>query len=93
MHDDARGVGRLAEALEWPDHDIQLVAARALTRLLPRLQATDAGLLDFGRNAPISIANSGPINRAARSTSNSPHPEGAPAGRRRGCAVCAAACQ
>jgi hypothetical protein len=50
-HDDVRGVGPLAEALEWPDSDIQMVASRALTRLLPRLQATDAGLLNAAQRA------------------------------------------
>jgi len=48
-HNDVRGVGRLAEALEWPDPDIKIVAARALTRILPRLCATDAGLLSSGQ--------------------------------------------
>jgi hypothetical protein len=51
MHDDVRGVGPLAEALDWPDSDIQMVAARALTRLLPRMQATDANLLNSGQRA------------------------------------------
>jgi hypothetical protein len=46
QHDDVRGIGPLAEALEWPDSDLQAVAVKALTRLLPRLQATDGTLLN-----------------------------------------------
>lgn len=39
------GVGPLAEALEWPDPEIQNAAAKSLTRLLPLLNASDASLL------------------------------------------------
>ncbi|MCW3051767.1 MAG: hypothetical protein JWN14_937, partial [Chthonomonadales bacterium] len=44
--DDIRAVGPLAEALEFPHHEVQPVSERALIRLLPRLQASDASLLD-----------------------------------------------
>jgi hypothetical protein len=50
-HDDIRGVGPLAEALEWPDPDVQSVATEALIRLLPRLQATDGALLTANQRA------------------------------------------
>ncbi len=43
--DDIEGLGRLTEVLEWPDPEIQNIAAVALTRMLPRLKASDAGLL------------------------------------------------
>ena len=45
-YDDVRGVGKLAEALEWPEASVQHEAEVALTRLLPRMKASDAGLLD-----------------------------------------------
>jgi hypothetical protein len=44
--DDIRAVGPLTEALEWPDASIQRTAADGLTRLLPRLTASDANLLN-----------------------------------------------
>jgi hypothetical protein len=44
-HDDIRAVGPLAEALEIEDGDIRAVCRETLTRLLPRLQASDGGLL------------------------------------------------
>jgi hypothetical protein len=43
--DDVRAVGRLAEALEWPDADSRSAAMKGLTRLLPQLKASDAHLL------------------------------------------------
>ena len=43
--DEVEGVGRLTEVLEWPDPEIRNIAAVALTRLLPRLKASDATLL------------------------------------------------
>jgi hypothetical protein len=49
--DDVQAVGPLAEALEWPDKYIQRIAARALTRLLPRLHASDAALLNPAQRA------------------------------------------
>lgn len=44
-YDNIQGIGPLAEALEWPDPAIRALAARSLTRLLPQLNASDAGLL------------------------------------------------
>ena len=49
--DDVRGVGTLAEALEWPDASTQRVAAAALTRLLPRMTASDGTLLNSRQRA------------------------------------------
>jgi hypothetical protein len=43
--DDIRSVGPLAEALELRNAGIQRIAEAALIRLLPRLRASDAGLL------------------------------------------------
>ncbi|HLK56572.1 MAG TPA: hypothetical protein VKU00_08410 [Chthonomonadaceae bacterium] len=45
-YDHIEGVGPLAEALEWPDAATQAVAKVALTRLLPKLRASDARLLN-----------------------------------------------
>ncbi len=42
---DIRGVGLLAEALTWPEQDLQYEAASALTVLLPLLKANHASLL------------------------------------------------
>ena len=42
---DIRGVGLLAEALTWPEQDLQYEAASALTVLLPLLKANNASLL------------------------------------------------
>jgi len=42
--EDVRCVGRLAEALEWPDPTIHHVAMLALTKLLPRVKASDNAL-------------------------------------------------
>lgn len=44
--DDVRAIGALVEALEFMDMDTQSAACEALARLLPRLQATDATLLN-----------------------------------------------
>ena len=49
--DDVRGVGTLAEALEWPDASTQRVAAAALTRLLPGMAASDGTLLNSKQRA------------------------------------------
>jgi len=43
---DTRAIGALAEALEWPDEEIQVVARAALLRLLPKLTSNDAPLLN-----------------------------------------------
>lgn len=43
---DVRAVGPLAEALTFEDKQVRQVAKEALTRLLPRLQAGDAPLLN-----------------------------------------------
>jgi hypothetical protein len=39
--DDVRCIGRLADALEWPDMTVRHFAIAALTRLLPRVRASD----------------------------------------------------
>jgi hypothetical protein len=44
--EDIRSVGPLAEALEYQDRALKAIAEDKLKRLLPRLQASDAGLLD-----------------------------------------------
>ena len=44
--DDLRAIGPLTIALNWPEISLRNAAAVALTRLLPRLQAADATLLD-----------------------------------------------
>lgn len=44
--DDIRTVGAFVEALEFPDKDIVAMAEQKLTELLPRLQASDASLLN-----------------------------------------------
>ena len=51
--DDIRAVGPLTEALEWPDASIQRTAADGLTRLLPRLSASDANLLNSKHRAAL----------------------------------------
>lgn len=51
--DDVRGVGTLAEALEWPDASTQRVAAAALTKLLPRMTASDGTLLNAKQRATL----------------------------------------
>jgi hypothetical protein len=43
--EDVRVIGTLAEALEWPDAEMRHVAALALIQLLPKMRASDAGLL------------------------------------------------
>jgi HEAT repeat protein len=45
-HDDIRAVGPLVEALEFRSRQVGPEAERALIRLLPRLRATDSGLLN-----------------------------------------------
>jgi hypothetical protein len=53
QYEDVRGVGPLAEVLEWPDAEMRDVAAEALTSLLPRLRASDASLLNAGQRASL----------------------------------------
>jgi len=67
-YDDVRAVGFLAEALEFDDKDVVKQAQEALTRLLPRLRASDHELLTNeqrrmldrallkNRNADLSLA-------------------------------------
>jgi hypothetical protein len=45
-YDDVRAIGPLAESLEWPDESVKATARTALTRLLPQLRVSDAGLLN-----------------------------------------------
>jgi len=49
--DDVRCIGRLAEALEWPDPEIKRFAIVALTRLLKRVKATDKVFQTAGQRA------------------------------------------
>jgi hypothetical protein len=49
--DDIRGVGAFTEALEFQDKEVIAVAERKLMELLPRLQASDAALLDANQRA------------------------------------------
>ncbi|HZP82120.1 MAG TPA: hypothetical protein VFB21_10805 [Chthonomonadaceae bacterium] len=58
-YNDVRLVGPLAEALKWPDPHIQSIAATALTRLLPRLRASDAGLLNASQRVGLCHALEG----------------------------------
>jgi hypothetical protein len=59
---DTHAVGALAEALEWPDEEIQVVARAALLRLLPKLTTNDAPLLNSRQrrclNSRLVLANS-----------------------------------
>ena len=48
---DVHAVGRLAEAIEYPDPKARREAERAIVPLLRRLRATDAGLLDDSQRA------------------------------------------
>jgi hypothetical protein len=45
-HDDPSTVAWLVSFLAWSDRDVQAASIRALTRLLPRLRASDAYLLE-----------------------------------------------
>ena len=54
--DDIRAVGPLADALELDAKSIRTVARKALTRLLPRLQASDAHLLNADQRASLHRA-------------------------------------
>jgi hypothetical protein len=49
--DDVRSIGRLAEALEWPDPEIRRFAIAGLTRLLRRVKATDKVFQTAGQRA------------------------------------------
>jgi hypothetical protein len=49
--DDIRAVGPLAEALEFEDDQIRTIVVNALARLLPRLKASDAPLLNSEQRA------------------------------------------
>lgn len=49
--DDVRAVGPLAEALEFKDKYVLSIASRALIRLLPHMQASDASLLSPAQRA------------------------------------------
>ena len=51
--DDIRAVSALAEALDWPDADIQYASRQALERLLPQLRATDSKLLNEKQRASL----------------------------------------
>jgi hypothetical protein len=49
--DDVRCIGRLAEMLDWPDASTRHLAISALTRLLPRVKASDNVLHTPGQRA------------------------------------------
>ncbi len=51
QYDSVKGVGFLAEVLEWPDTSAQLAAGDALVRLLPRLKSSDSPLLNERQRA------------------------------------------
>ena len=51
QYDSVKGVGFLAEVLEWPDTSAQLAARDALVRLLPRLKSSDSPLLNERQRA------------------------------------------
>ncbi|HZO89820.1 MAG TPA: hypothetical protein VFB38_15940 [Chthonomonadaceae bacterium] len=57
--EDIRVVGPLAEALEFGDKNIRAVAEDALIKLLPRLQASDASLLNEEQRACLNRALKG----------------------------------
>jgi hypothetical protein len=57
--DDVRAVGPLAEALEFKDKYLLPIASRALIRLLPRLQASDAAYLSRAQRACLNRALEG----------------------------------
>ena len=44
--DDVAGIGPLIEALEMQDKDVQQAVRESLTRMLPKLHSSDAGLLN-----------------------------------------------
>ncbi len=46
LAEDVNAVGSLAETLDWPDVELNGAARRALTKLLPRLKASDSHLLN-----------------------------------------------
>lgn len=54
-YDDLRAVGPMADALDIEDGDIRAVCREALTRLLPRLQASDAALLSPEQRANLNL--------------------------------------
>jgi hypothetical protein len=49
--EDVRWIGRLADTLDWPDHEIKQFAISALTRLLKRVKATDKVFQTAGQRA------------------------------------------
>lgn len=63
--DDVRAVGFLAEALEFRDKHTRQAAAEALIRLLPRLKASDAHLLNAKQRAILLRTFNRPASSAA----------------------------
>ena len=58
--DDVRAVGPLAEALSLQDMTSRMAAARALARLLPKLNLGDGDLLSYGQRAALQkVLNTG----------------------------------
>ncbi len=51
--DDVQAVGPLAEMTSWPDDRIKSMALAALTRLLPRMKASDTQLLSPSQRAQL----------------------------------------
>lgn len=65
--DDIRAVGFLVEALYYQDPGVREAAADRLTTLLPRLQASDAGLMTEEQRTALYKAITMPPARRARS--------------------------
>jgi hypothetical protein len=57
--DDVRAVGPLAEALEFQDKHVRPYAVQSLIRLLPRLKASNASLLNVQQRACLNRALNG----------------------------------
>lgn len=57
--EDLRAIGPLAEALEFKEPQVRTIASRALIRLLPRMQASDAALLSPTQRACLNRALKG----------------------------------
>ncbi|MDE2125440.1 MAG: hypothetical protein KGJ62_02500 [Armatimonadetes bacterium] len=60
--DDIRVTGAVVEALQVPDRDMYALASRALCRLLPRLRASDTGILNVEQRAILNRT----LSRAAK---------------------------
>jgi len=61
---DVSAIGRLAEAACWPDARVRAAALSSLTRLLPKLKASDAGVLTTAQRGCLHALLNGPTARA-----------------------------